>query len=348
MDTAYCRMIEQGYERGSCATATAAGDEAPACALTLRRRDGRFQRLIRSAHLSRPEHYLSVYQSGCNHTCRKCHSSEFSQRATGRWLSSDDIAELARQYERQVTYVEPCERATMYHATTLCRGCGSCVLHGRTHRLCPGALRTDELVLSHQGVGPARNIVAFTGGDIACRADFYAEATTAIKQACRSMWVLIETNGYGLTPENLDLLADAGVDSFWLDIKAYDGGTYRTLCGTSNEVVLRAPAEIMERGFVLEALSLMIPGWVGVGEIGRIAGLLAGLDAAIPFTILAFFPAYELSSVRSPTVSEMLAAHQAAARAGLRNIRLGNLGIFAKTAKDQERVLAAIGREGLG
>ena len=36
------------------------------------------------------------------------------------------------------------------------------------------------------------------------------------------MWVLFETNGYGLTPKNLDLFRKSGIDAFWLDIKAWD------------------------------------------------------------------------------------------------------------------------------
>jgi len=48
------------------------------------------------------------------------------------------------------------------------------------------------------------------------------EATIGIKNIERDLWVLFETNGYGLTPTSLDLFREAGLDSFWLDIKAYD------------------------------------------------------------------------------------------------------------------------------
>lgn len=34
---------------------------------------------------------------------------------------------------------------------------------------------------------------------------------------------------------------------------------------------------------------------------------------------------------RSPTVSEMVAAYEGAKSAGLKNVRLGNLGVFVKT-----------------
>jgi pyruvate-formate lyase-activating enzyme len=307
-----------------------------------------FSRLIKSALLSRPEHYFSIYQSGCNHTCLKCHSWEFSQHHNGGWYTTDQIAAVARAYERHVTHWEPRERATMYHGASLCRSCGSCIAHGEPGPLCPGILQPEQMVLSPQGLGPARNIVAFTGGDLACRADFYAQATERIKEHTWNTWVLLETNGWGLTPENLDQLASAGLDAFWLDIKAYDEAIYRRLCGTDNELVLRAPAEIMARGFTLEVLALFIPGCVETDQITAIARLIADLDPEVPFTILAFFPAYRMLDTPQPTLDQMVEAYQASREAGLRQVRLGNCGVFARTAEEWESLLAAVGREGIG
>lgn len=324
------------------------GGSRRACQATLRDLDGVFWRLIHSAHLSRPEHYFSIYQSGCNHACLKCHSWEFSKHYDGNWWSTDLLAGLAVEYARQVTVWEPRERATMYHATDLCRCCGSCVLFGQPGSLCPGILKPEQVVLGPQGFGPARNIVAFTGGDVACRADFYAQATERIKRAAPNLWVLLETNGYGLTPANLDRLAAAGLDAFWLDIKAYDADIYRRLCGTDNATVLAAPAEILRRGMVLEALTVYIPGWVETDEIRAIARLLAALDPTIPYTILAFFPAYQLPHVPSPNLAQMIEAFQAARAAGLLNVRLGNCGCFTRGPGEFDRLLAAVGAEAIG
>jgi pyruvate-formate lyase-activating enzyme len=209
-------------------------------------------------------------------------------------------------------------------------------------------LKSEQIVLSPQGFGPARNIVAFTGGDIVCRADFYAQATQQMKAAAPDLWVLLETNGYGLTPANLDLLAAAGLDAFWLDIKAHDAGLYHRLCDTDNATVLAAPAEILERGMVLEVLTVLIPGWVETDEIRAIARLLAALDPTIPYTLLAFFPAYQLQHVPTPTMTQMLLAYQAAHKAGLLNVKLGNCGCFARAPEEFETLLAAVGPEAIG
>lgn len=48
-------------------------------------------RMISALHLSRPENYLSIYQSGCNLACRKCHSWYFAKVKEGRWYTPRNI-----------------------------------------------------------------------------------------------------------------------------------------------------------------------------------------------------------------------------------------------------------------
>lgn len=320
-----CNLVRQGYDKGSCLTETGKKLE-PACESTLRQNDTVY-RLIHEAHLSRPEHYFSVYQSGCNLSCRKCHSWEFSQVANGYWVSPRDILDMAKNYELLVTYVEKRETVTAYHGEDLCLCCGKCVTDYRPES-CPNVLDPTQIILSPQGWGPARNIVGFTGGDLTCCPEFYAECANLIKKET-NLYVLIETNGYGLTPENLEILKKAGVDSFWLDIKAFDDKVHRELTGVSNERILELPQEMKDSGFVLEVLSLYIPTWVERDQIRKIARLLARVDPEIPFTILAYFPAYKMT-VRSPALDEMADAYDAAKSEGLQNVRMGNLGVLSR------------------
>jgi pyruvate-formate lyase-activating enzyme len=266
-----------------------------ACEATLRVRQDRLERLITSMHLSRPENYFSIYQSGCNLSCKKCHSWYFSKQATGQWLSPEDILQTAEAYAEQVTLMEPRERSTAWHAHESCHCCGACILTGERSPRCPGVLKAADISISPQGFGPARNVVAFTGGDLTCRPDFYAACARLIKKHT-DLWVLIETNGYGLTPDNLDILRDSGVDSFWLDIKAEDAERHRWLTGSDNRLILQSPEEMLKRDFVVEVLSLYIPEVVDADELGRIAGRLASVDRSIPFTILAFFPEYKMKN----------------------------------------------------
>ena len=207
-------------------------------------------------------------------------------------------------------------------------------MQGRPSQSCPSVLAPQSIVLSPQGFGPARNIVAFTGGDVMCCPEFYGECARLIK-ANTKLWVLLETNGYGLTPRNLDYLQASGVDAFWLDIKAFDPEKHQWLTGCSNERNLKLPEQILQRNFVLEVLTLYIPGVVESDDLQNIAHLLGAVDRDIPFTILAFFPEHRMKDYCSPTVKEMVLAYQRVKAAGLKNIRLGNLGVFARTEADQ-------------
>ena len=337
-----CALREQGFSPGSCAVSTA-GKSVLACQATLRKRNSNVERLISAIHLSRPENYLSIYQSGCNFSCRKCHSWHFSKKAQGDWYSPDQILQACRQYEKNVTLEEPRIKATAYHAHDTCRCCGACVLYQKRSPLCPGILEPSAITLSPQGLGPVRNIVGFTGGDLTCQVDFYARCAERIK-AHTKLWVLLETNGYGLTPTHLDSLQRAGVDAFWLDIKAYNNEVHRWLTGCTNEWILKLPEQMVRRDFTVEVLSLYIPGVVETDQLESIAGLLAKVDRQIPFTILAFFPEYQMKGYRSPTLEEMVTAFEAVKGVGLHNVRLGNTGIFATREEEIEVLLSRVGR----
>jgi pyruvate-formate lyase-activating enzyme len=264
-------------------------------------------------------------------------------------MSAADIAQVVEEYKQHVTVFEPKEAATSWHAHRLCNHCGSCVYMGKRSPNCPGKLTPEQVVLSPQGFGPARNIVTFTGGDVLCRPDFYIEATKKIKEVSMDFLVLLETNGYGLTPQNLKVYADGGVDAFWLDIKAFTEETYRKLCGTTNAHILSSVESIINHGFTLEVLTLYIPGLVETDEHTRIAELIAKTSSEIPTTLLAFFPCYKLldPDYRAPTVQEMIKSYTAMQEAGLKNIRVGNLGVFVKSEQDRQCLSEVIGSKGM-
>ena len=337
-----CRLREEGYERGSCLTFSD-GDWKRACEVTLRWENDTPLRLIHSIAHKAPEQYLSIYQSGCNWSCRKCHSWRFSKRASGSWMSPMDIARISYEYavkNEENMIKEPRERVTSWHAHELCRSCGSCILTGERSEHCPRRLGLDQLTfLDDLTWGPARNIVSFTGGDLACQPEFYVMATELVKELDRDLWAMFETNGHGLTPGNLDLLKEAGMDSFWLDIKAYDDGVHRRLTGCSNERILGLPLEIVERSFTLEVSTVYIPGWVEADQIREIARSLARVDPDIPYGIIAFFPENELKDVPSPSYRQMVEAFKASRDGGLRNVRLGNIGRFVDPKGEYEALV---------
>ncbi len=341
----HCPLAAQGYEPCGCITETDYGFDYP-CRAGLRVINGEIHRLIYDIVLSRPEDYLSIYQSGCNHNCLKCHSWYFAQRAKGSWYSPRDILEKVLKYREQVTVWEPRDRATMWHASDLCAHCGYCKLFGEPGPLCPRKLDPDKIVLSPQGWGPARNIVSFTGGDLYCQPGFYVKTFKSIKREAPDMWIHIETNGYGLTPKNLELLYEAGLDSIWLDLKAFDEDVYRFLCGTTNRWILEVPRLAKEMGIVVEIVLLYIPTLVEHDQIEKFANYLAEVDRSIPVMLLAFFPEYRLKHLRAPTLKEMLRAYHIL-KSKLYNVKIGNIGVFCKDDSCIEKLLQEVGREAL-
>jgi hypothetical protein len=65
MQTYKCRLKEHGFSAGSCMV-DVQGKRRLACQATLRYANDEIHRLITSVHLSRPDNYLSIYQSGRN------------------------------------------------------------------------------------------------------------------------------------------------------------------------------------------------------------------------------------------------------------------------------------------
>jgi pyruvate-formate lyase-activating enzyme len=71
--------------------------------------------------------------------------------------------------------------------------------------------------------------------------------------------------------------------------------------------------------------------------------LIFDVDPEIPFTISAFFPEYQMKRYKSPKVSEMVGAYLEVKAIGLRNIRLGNTGVFASTEQDYHLLREKVG-----
>lgn len=336
-------MRAQKYEPCNCFTEVNNTPTIP-CKAGLKISGGEIYRLIYDVVLSRPEDYLSIYQSSCNHNCLKCHSWYFAQIAKGYWASPRDVLREVLKYRELITVWEPRERATMWHASDLCSHCGACIVSDFRGPYCPSRLRPEQVLWSPQGYGPARNIVSFTGGDLYCQPAFYAKAFRLINREAPDIWVHIETNGFGLTPRNLEVLYESGLDSIWLDMKAFDEEVYRFLCGTSNRHVLELPAMIRDMGLVLEVVLLYIPGLVELNQMVKFAEHIASVDKDIPVMLLAFFPQYKLMYLREPTLREMISAYKALS-SKLNKVRVGNVGVFCKTNSCIDELVRELSRE---
>jgi pyruvate formate lyase activating enzyme len=347
-------------------------------------------RLIFSVFLRIPEDYLGVEQSICNHACQFCHSHFFTQHSRGMFYTIDQLVAGVLNYAFRVTVIEPRERATFFHSGDLCRHGGSCVLHGIRSPTCPGILAREQVLISPMGFGPARNIASFTGGDLLCRPRFLARVTRQIRDTLtgiknthdeilniirqdpawderratlfedlsrlkkpETFYHLVETNGFGCTNLNLDILKNEGsIDTMCVTVKAADPKIYRQLAGTTAgdlEQCVYAITGAKHRGFLTEAATILIPKWVEADQIGIIARRIAeSAGSDVPFTIIAFRPSCQMNApqhpdAKPPTQAEMLAAFEHASDY-LDQVKIANTSLFTTSEDDKGRLEAIVGR----
>ncbi len=142
-----------------------------------------------------------------------------------------------------------------------------------------------------------------------------------------------ETNG-SVHPRYLGEMIDLALDSGGIikfDLKAFSPDLHQALCGASNERTLAnfaAAAAKFRRRLeppLLVAATLLVPGYVDPDEVGLIARFIAGLDPDIPYALLAFYPHFYLDDLPTTSAEHARAAAEAARRAGLSRVRVGNV-----------------------
>ena len=221
--------------------------------------------------------------------------------------------------------------AVFYEACTF--NCISCQnWHFRLKRP-PGRITAEELAAQAH----ARTAcVCFFGGDPAPQMP-HALATSRLlaKQGVTVCW---ETNG-SMQPRLLDQAVDLSLRTggcIKFDLKAWDDDLHRALTGVSNHRTLdnfhRAAQRIAERCQppLLVASTLLVPGYIDVDEVRRIAEFIARLDPDIPYSLLGFHPHFFVPDLPRTSVRHADQALTAAQAAGLRRVRIGNRHLLSR------------------
>jgi pyruvate formate lyase activating enzyme len=141
-----------------------------------------------------------------------------------------------------------------------------------------------------------------------------------------------ETNGT-MHPGLLDRVVELALRSggcIKFDLKAWHDPVHKALTGSSNQRTLenfkRVAARVDERPEVplLVASTLLVPGYVDVGEVGPLARFIAKLNRDIPYSLLAFHPGFLMEDLPRTSFAHMERCRAAAHEAGLRRIHVGN------------------------
>jgi pyruvate formate lyase activating enzyme len=136
------------------------------------------------------------------------------------------------------------------------------------------------------------------------------------------------TTGYvsngNATPEVLDYIRPY-TDLFKIDLKSFDDARYRKLGGTL-EQVLKTIHMVFERGFWLEVVSLIVPGFNdSAGELKGMANFIADISPDIPWHVTAFHQDYKMQDMENTPVETLLRAVEIGHTAGLNFVYAGNL-----------------------
>jgi pyruvate formate lyase activating enzyme len=126
------------------------------------------------------------------------------------------------------------------------------------------------------------------------------------------------------TPEVLDWLRPV-CDLYKVDLKSFSETHYRELGGTLHSV-LRSLEGIVERGFWLEVVTLVVPGFNdSKKELRDIASFLADLDVEIPWHVTAFRPLYKRLDPDPTPMPLLHRAWEIGREVGLRHVYVGNM-----------------------
>jgi pyruvate formate lyase activating enzyme len=131
------------------------------------------------------------------------------------------------------------------------------------------------------------------------------------------------SNGNG-TPEVLDYI-QPWVSLYKVDLKGFRDRAYRDLGGTL-ETVLWTIRALHERGFWLEVVTLIVPGFNdSVAELRELARFLASVSPDIPWHVTAFHSDYKMMQTRATGVATLLQAAEIGREEGLHFVYAGNI-----------------------
>jgi pyruvate formate lyase activating enzyme len=116
------------------------------------------------------------------------------------------------------------------------------------------------------------------------------------------------------------------------DLKAAKGSNVNiSLSGVSNDVSYSNFEKLVEfhrqRPEVpfLRVSTLLVPHYIDLEEVKSIAKFVAGLDATIPYSLLAFYPHYLMTDLGFTSRKFAERCYKTSREAGLKNVRIGNI-----------------------
>ncbi len=207
-----------------------------------------------------------------------------------------------------------------------------------TERLRP-VMSAEELASK---VNERVSCICYFGGDPSSQME-HAIVTSKIaleraKEENRILRICFETNGNmsaGFAEIAMQLVLESG-GIMKFDLKFWDETLNLAMCGVSNKKSLENFRRLGEKYFdrrpevpALTASTLLIPGYVDKEEVRKIAEFIADISPDIPYSLLAFYPCFELTDLPTTSRKQALECLNAAKEAGLKYVRIGNVHLLS-------------------
>ncbi|MGZ6314094.1 MAG: AmmeMemoRadiSam system radical SAM enzyme [Candidatus Limnocylindrales bacterium] len=233
---------------------------------------------------------------------------------------------------------DPIEKKPLFHVypgsvaySIATRGCNLHCLHCQNWAISQAA--RDGFAAPSFALAPRDVIRAALAAGSRSIAYTYTEPTifieyvldTARLAADAGLANLLVTNGYQ-TPEALDLLGPL-IAAANVDLKSFDDGFYRKVCGARLAPILATLTGMRERGVWVEVTTLLIPSLNddpdGLAALAR--WMVAELGPETPWHVSRFFPTYRLTDLDPTPVATVERAVEIGRAAGLHHVYSGNL-----------------------
>lgn len=193
----------------------------------------------------------------------------------------------------------------------------------------PTALTAREIVATAQKLGI--RVILSSLNEPLITAEWTAEVFSHAKAA--GITTGIVSSGYG-TPEVLDFLRPH-VDLIKIDLKTMSPQKYRKL-GAHLDNVLETIRMVTDRGFWLEIVTLVVPGWNdSEDELRRAARFIASVSTDIPWILWNFHRDYRMREPNDAGPHDVVRAASIGRSEGLRftyaGVQPGRVGEFEQT-----------------
>lgn len=234
-------------------------------------------------------------------------------------------------------HVDPVEKKPLFHflpgsltysiATV---GCNFTCQHCQNYSLSQNGVQIKQIPYQHKepqeivetAVRRGCKSISYTYSEPTVFFEFaYDCACLARDQGLKNIFV---SNGY-MTTEAAEMLAPV-VDGINIDIKAFSDEFYVSTCGGRLQPVLDNVRFFTNRGVLVEATTLIIPGLNdGENEIRQLAEFISSVNSDMAWHVSAFRPTYKMTDRLPTSAATLIKTREIGIAAGLKYVYIGNI-----------------------